>query len=313
MILSVTLNPCVDRAMFFDKIVLNDTNRAIRTERDAGGKGVNVSRIIARLGGRTTACGFIGGGTGDVVTKKLGADGVTVAFTIIEGETRENISIEDASVKAPTTFNDPGPIILPSEAERFLEDLVGLLGVASWITIGGSNPRGLPESYIREIIGRAKSLGVKVSVDADGAVLKEAIAEKPQFVKPNRREAERLLGRELLTTDSVVLASRDVLELLDPGEHSFCVISLGESGAVLSSRQGTFVGGCADVEVRSTVGCGDSLVGGVLWALEEGLDYREALCWGIAAGAATAASDGNDIGTAEVARAVYETISIEKK
>ena len=310
MILSVTLNPCIDRAMFFDSVRLNDTNRAIRSERDAGGKGVNVSRVVAHLGGRTVATGFLGGGTGVTVSEILDRDGVELAFTEIEGETRENVSIEDLSGAAPTTFNDPGPVISEAEARRFLITLEVQLGNAEWLTIGGSNPRGIPSDFITQIVIRAQERGVKVCVDADGAVLQSGLVGRPHFIKPNRKESERLLGRTLSTPSEVVDASREVLTLLDEGPDCFAVISLGEGGAVLSTRSETYVGSCPLVSVRSTVGCGDSLVAGVLWALQGGCTHEEALRWGIAAGASTATSDGCDIGTAQMARELFERVSV---
>ncbi len=311
MILSVTLNPCVDRAMFFDKVTLNDTNRATRSERDAGGKGVNVSRMVARLGGETVATGFLGGGTGLTVSEILAREGVSLSFTQIEGETRENVSIEDMSAAAPTTFNDPGPIISAHEAERLLITLEVLLGNAAWLTIGGSNPRGLPTRFISEIVQRAKEKGVKVCVDADGSVLKEALVAKPHFIKPNRKEAERLLDRSIKTNAEVVAASRDILRFLDDGPDSFVVVSLGEGGAVLSTWTASFVGHTPQVSVQSTIGCGDSLVAGILWGLVEGLSPSVALKWGLAAGASTAASNGCDIGTGRLAKELFERVVIE--
>ena len=135
---------------------------------------------------------------------------------------------------------------------------------------------------------------------------------KPHFIKPNRKEAERLLGRELASQDDIVVASREILRFLDEGPGSFVVVSLGEHGAVLSTPESTYVGQTPVVEVRSTIGCGDSLVAGILWGVQEGLSAEVALRWGLAAGASTAASDGCDIGTARLARELFERVVVEK-
>ncbi len=145
MILTVTLNPSVDHTLFVGTIVLHDTNRVQRTERDAGGKGVNLSRVVAELGGKTSATGFLGGGPGAIIRQVLNDQGVLNEFTEVAGETRINFSIESGD-GPPTSFNEQGPEISPAELDTFRGRLQGHLREAEWLTLGGSLPKGVPTS-----------------------------------------------------------------------------------------------------------------------------------------------------------------------
>ena len=290
MILSVTLNPAVDQQIFVRGLKLGDTNRVIRTEIDAGGKGVNVSRVYAELGHPTMATGFIGGNSGSIIRRVMDAQGCHDHFIEITGETRINVSVEDESGNPPTTFNEKGPVISEHEWKALKEKVAELAKGADWVCMGGSLPPGLPTTAYRDL---AELVSCKVLIDADGEPMKEAMLAKPDFIKPNTAEAERLVGRALETTKAVVEAAIELRNRLKP--TAVAVVTRGELGAVLVCPEGVFVGESAPVEARSTIGSGDSFLGGMLWAIEEGMPLIEAFRWGLAAGAATATTNGMEI------------------
>ncbi len=298
MILSVTLNPSVDHALFLDKLNIGDTNRVERTERDAGGKGVNLSRIVAELGSTTMATGFLGGGPGDYVRGSLDRQGVSNCFVQVEEDTRINFSVEDASDQPPTTFNEKGPTISPERFDELFRVIKGLIDHVRWIAVGGSLPPGVPNDAYARFVRFAHEHGVKVSLDADNEPMRLGVEAGPDFVKPNSKEAARLLGRELREIDDAVAGARELQEKLHKAHahDPIVVISLGERGAVLASSSGVYRGESPKVEAISTVGSGDSLIGGMLWAIEQGKPLGEALQWGLACGAATASTDGSEIG-----------------
>jgi 1-phosphofructokinase family hexose kinase len=290
-ILSVTLNPCVDHALFVENLKISDTNRVTRTETDAGGKGVNLSRVVAELGSPTVATGFLGGGPGAFIRKVLKSQGVKHDFVDIDEDTRMNFSVEDTSGVPPTTLNEKGPLITSDEWKSLLDHFSKYARKATWVTLGGSLPPGVPIDAYAILTHLAKDCGAKVLLDADGETLKQGLVAVPQMIKPNAKEASRLLGTPIDTLDQALVAVKSLLGL----GTEIAILSRGADGAVLATKQGVWSGVSPTVETHSTIGSGDSLLGGFLWALEAGKPIEEAFRYGLAAGAATATTDGSEI------------------
>lgn len=309
MILTVTLNPAVDHALFVDGLKVGDTNRVLRDEIDAGGKGINLSRIAVELGAMSLATGFIGGGTGAFIRKVMARQGVLQDFVEVHGETRTNFSVEDTRGGPPTTFNERGPEIRPEEWEALLAKVRHYSSRAHWVALGGSLSQGLPTDAYRTLGDIAKAGGAKVVLDADGPPQIEGLEAAPDLIKPNAREAERLLGdgRRIETLDEAVRAAIDLRD----GDR-LVVVSIGALGAAMAGPDGVFRGYSPQVESKSTIGSGDSMIGGILAALERGKPLAEALAWGLAAGAATAMTDGSEIGRHHVFERLLPQARVEK-
>lgn len=308
MILSITLNPSVDRTVFLDGLKVHDTNRIARTETDAGGKGVNLSRVAHELGAATTSLAFAGGGSGAYIERVLQSDGVPCRFVPVQGETRINISIEDGSGQPPTTLNEKGPTIHPEEWEKLRLIAVELGRKASWTTMGGSIPPGLGAESYRELAMLLRPLGTRLCIDCDGEAMKHALSIVPDAIKPNRQEAERLLGRKIAKRDDA-LGAADEWHRQGVG---YAMVSLGAEGAVLACAEGRFVGTPPRLESKSTIGSGDSLLGAFFAMLERGAPAADALRWGMAAGAATALTDGSDIGRRDVIESLVKAVEIRR-
>lgn len=308
MILTVTLNPSVDHALFVDKLKLHDTNRVQRCERDAGGKGVNLSRVVAELGGDTVATGFLGGGPGALIRSVLKKQGVTHDFVEVDADTRINFSVEDDSGEPPTTLNERGPEITTQDLKELFEHVERYAKKAKWLCMGGSLPPGVPKEVYRDLAKIGEDAGCRLVLDADGEPMKLGMSAKLDLIKPNEAEAGRLLGRELESDDDVVAA---VQELKD--KASIVIISRAEKGAVLGHDGQVFIGRAPKVETRSTIGSGDSLIGGMLWAIESGKSVDEAFKWGIAAGAATATTDGSEIARRPVIERLLGDVRVEAR
>lgn len=295
MLLTVTLNPCVDHLLLVEKLAVGDTNRVKRSEKDAGGKGLNTSRVYAHMRGVTIATGFLGGATSSFIRHVMKEENVLDGFVYVSGETRTNFSVEDESGNPPTTFNQRGPTISPGEWLA-LKEKVGMLAVkAEWVSFGGSLPPGVETNAFYELSLIAKEKGAKVVIDADGAVLSEGLKAMPDFIKPNTPEASRVLGRPLVTDEDVLAGAQELYDLIGGGNR-IVVISRGAKGAVMTCEAGTFVGTSPSITPRSSIGSGDSMIAGMLWAFGQGKPAEEALRWGLAAGAATALTDGSAIG-----------------
>jgi len=313
LILTVTLNPSIDHTVYVRRLVVGDTNRVSRIETDAGGKGVNLARIVARLGGRALASGFLGGSSGEYVQAVLRRQRVDCDFVWITRPTRTNFNIECSSGGPPTTLNARGPAIGPRPWNALLAKYEALLPTASWVAVGGSVPPRLDPSALAEFVARARALDKNVALDADGEPLRLGLAAGPTFVKPNAAEAGRLVGAPIRSVADAIAAGPAIRRFVGgpASEAAIVVVSLGAAGAVWMSAEGTWVGHAPKVEVRSTIGSGDSLVGAALWALERGAGHAEALRWGIAAGAATATTNGADIAARDTIRRLYANVRVE--
>ncbi len=311
MVLTVTLNPSVDRALFLTELKVGDTNRVVRTETDAGGKGVNLSRVLRELGGETVATGFLGGGPGAYICKVLDDQTVPHCFVEVRGDTRTNFSVEDAAQNPPTTFNEKGPEVTGNDIENLVNRVKEYLPKLTWLAMGGSLPPGAPSDIFFRLTNLAHEAGVKVLVDADGEAMRLAMAASPDFIKPNEKEASRLLGRDLSGRNDAIQATLELYHQLGGGDK-IAVISRGAGGAVIACSEGEFDGITPAVEMRSTIGCGDSMLGGMLWAMGQGKSMEEAFRWGLAAGAATASTDGTEIARRSVVENLFDKARIER-
>ncbi|MCB8933667.1 MAG: 1-phosphofructokinase family hexose kinase [Chthonomonadaceae bacterium] len=310
MIATVTLNPSIDHSLFVKRLCVGDTNPVLRTEIDAGGKGINLARVAAEMGATTLAVGFLGGGPGAYVRRVLDDQGVRHAFVETREPTRENFGVEDESDAPPTTFNARGPRIESDELERLMALCGEVAGKCRWAAMGGSVPPGVPSGIYQELAALFLRSGCRVLVDADGDALREALEAGPDLCKPNAKEASRLLGRPVASTHDAVAAAHEILARQGSHRGRMTIVSLGADGAVLATPEGTWIGETPKVKARSTIGSGDSMLGAFLWALEEGRPLTEAFRWGLAAGAATATTDGSEIARRPVVERLFAEASI---
>lgn len=288
MLLTITPNPSIDIAVFVaGRLKVSDRNEIRGIERYAGGKGANVARTYARLGGRARASGFVGGLWAAEFLASLEADHVEERFIPIKESIRINYSIEDTTGAAPTQLSEVGPLIQAAESDQLIRSLPSLGAGADFATLNGSLPQGLAATFYARIV-KALPESCKVGLDADGEPLRLGLAARPHFVKPNENEASRLLGRRVQSDDEAIEAAREIRAMVKP--CGFALLSRGDRGAILSSADGDWLGRPPIVEVQSTVGCGDAMVAGMVWALGEGHSLPEAFRWSLACGAATAAT-----------------------
>lgn len=306
MITTVTLNPAVDEAIAIEEIALGEINRCDLDAVDPGGKGLNASRVIARLGRRTLALGFVAGVTGALIRARLDAEGVPHAFDDVPGLTRINVMVLERRVSRRTRLYLPGPRVGAADLARVRERLAALTE-GETVVIGGTVPPGLEPSVYGDLVGWLRERGVRTVVDASGAALESALAAGPELIKPNVEEAVALIGRPLAGDDDVLEAARSLRAL----GAARVVISQGPHGAIGVDAEGAWKVRAPAVLVRTTVGAGDSMVAGLAIAVDEGMGLAEGLRLGTAAGTATCAVPGTQLGSrAEVERLLAE-ITVE--
>ncbi len=294
MIISLTLNPALDKTVFVPRLALGEVNRVARSQLDPGGKGINVSRVVHRLGRPTIAFGFLAGNLGAMMARALDDEGVAHRFVWVPGETRLDVVVVDEATGRGTKLYDRGPEIDRASLDALLADVSRWLTGCRVLVAAGSLPPGVPPDVYARILDEADRRGVRTILDADGETLRLGLAGRPHVIKPNVEEAEALLGRALPDHAAVVAAAR---ELRNRGPR-VVVISMGARGSICATEQALHHAVPAPVERRSTVGSGDSLVAGMAIALAEDLSVTEGLRLGTAAGAATAMTAGTQLGTA---------------
>lgn len=285
-VLTLTSNPAIDVALAVDALVPDHKLRARSASREAGGGGVNVARVLRRLGVNVDACVVAAGATGDELVTLIEAESVSTIAITVSGLTRESISITDSAGGRQYRIVVDGPII--DDPDGLSEAVVRAADGAGLVVLSGSQARGLPVGFSRSM---AAGLGPeRVIVDCSGDALAEVISGSAFLVKPSRRELASMLTWTPVTSGEIEIGAREVLAR---GQVEHLVVSLGPRGAMLVPREADTVWFTVPhVEVKSTVGAGDSMVAGIVSGLVDQLDVASAVRRGVAAGTATATSSG---------------------
>lgn len=281
MIVTLTLNPSLDRTIEVDRLTRGAVIRAGGAHLDPGGKGVNVTRALLANGVPSRAVLPCGGDDGHQLIRLLELEGVDVLAVPTSGPTRSNVTLAEPDGTV-TKINEPGAPMSPEDLERVAAAVLTAAGSADWVVVCGSLPPGVPVDVYATLAARFAAAGIRVAVDTSGPALLAAIAAGAVLVKPNREELAEAVGRPLSSLGDVVDACR---ELRSWGAGTV-LASLGADGAVLVDGEGVVVGESRLIEPRSTVGAGDSFLAGFLAAGAGGAGaLAEALAWGAAAAA----------------------------
>jgi 1-phosphofructokinase len=313
MIVTVTLNPAVDRVVVLDELRLGDTNRVTDGEIDPGGKGVNVSRVLHELGGESVAMGFVAGSLGHFIIASLNKAHIPNCFIHIPGQTRQNLAIVETSFHRHTMLNEAGPETEPKFLRRLEQQLSKRIAPGDWVVLAGSVPPKIPVSIYADLADLVHAAGGNVCLDTDGLPLIAGIRARPELVKPNREELERLVGRRIFSDAQIIQA---VVDLRAQGIR-YVVVSMGRAGTMALGPDGAWRAYPPLIETVSAIGAGDSLVAGLVLALSRGESLEEGLRLGTAAGAATAMRPGTRLARAEdiarlLQRVVVQPLSLQK-
>ena len=287
MIYTITLNPALDRTLYVKKIQYDDSSRIEKEQRYAGGKGIDVSRVLTILGVDNKALGFVGGFAGEELEGRLLNKGISSDFISISGETRTNIIVNDISTGTQTVFSARGPEITPHALMQLIHKVENLKE-PDMVTISGSLPPGVNPEIYRKIIEIAKNREATVVLDTDGDALKVGIDSYPDVIKPNIHELSRLKGMELKAMDGIIKAARSFREQ----GVEIVLVSMGAEGILLVAEKEGYVASPPKVKVQNTIGAGDSAVAGFIYGLTQGRELKDALSFAVAAGTATTLKPG---------------------
>ncbi|KXT76275.1 1-phosphofructokinase [Streptococcus sp. DD12] len=302
MIYTVTLNPSIDFIVRLDNLALGEVNRMTSDDKFAGGKGINVSRILKRLGIANTATGFIGGFTGRFVTDGLDAEGIKTDFVAVDQDTRINVKIKAGE---ETEINGQGPHITEEQLQA-LEQILSGLSSDDTVVFAGSAPSNLGNAVYNRLIPVAKKAGAQVACDFEGQTLLDSLAYHPLLVKPNNHELGDIFG---VTLTELADIERYAKEILAKGAQNV-IISMAGDGALLVTPEASYFAKPIKGQVKNSVGAGDSMVAGFTGQLVETGDVIEAFKWGVACGTATTFSD--DLATSEYIKEIYQKVEVEK-
>ncbi|MFQ5972284.1 MAG: 1-phosphofructokinase family hexose kinase [Alphaproteobacteria bacterium] len=302
-IVTLTLNPSVDSSCQADDVVAIRKVRTFEERYEAGGGGINVSRVIRELGGETIAVYLAGGLTGHAFNDMVDEIGLDTRHIEIAGSTRVSHVVYERSTGQEFRFTPSGPEIRESEWRSCLEVLSSL--EFDYIVASGSLPRGVQSDFYARVAHIAHERGARFVLDTSGTALYEALKEGVYLVKPNLRELQHLLGRKAHDrAEQAVLA----LEVVSSGRAEIVTLSLGADGALLAHDNETRHVASPHVEVRSAVGAGDSFVGAMTLGLAQERSLLDAFILGVATGTATVMTMGTELCHREDVENLYEQI-----
>jgi len=304
-IVTLTLNPAIDKSSAIDTVASEIKMYCDEPTFDPGGGGLNVSRAIKKLGGDSLAIFACGGPTGEMLKELLEREHLTMQPISIAAYTRENLIVYEKTTGLQFRFGMPGAHLGEAELQSCTD--AALNSGAEYLIASGSLPPGVPIDYYAQLTRSAHTKGMKVIVDTSGAALQALKGADPFLLKPNIGELEMFSGEKFKGEKRLREVGR---KLIDENLADVLVVSLGAGGAVLITQEKFVQMRPPVVPVKSKVGAGDSMVGGIVWALSEGKDLVDAVRWGIATGSAAVMSEGTSLDRIDDADEIYPQISV---
>ena len=308
MILTVTMNPSIDVSYPLNQLNIDTVNRVTKVSKTAGGKGLNVSRVLSQLNASLTATGVIGGHFGDYLTEQLDKDGIPHSFSKIAGETRSCIAILHEGKQ--TEILESGPEVSKEEQAEFVANFEKLLADTSFITISGSLPKGIGHDFYSLLIEKATAADVKVLLDTSGETLKTSIesAYKPFLIKPNETEIADLLGKEINSESELM----DALEDEEFDGIEWIVVTLGADGAIVKKGKDYYKVSIPTIEVVNAVGSGDSTIAGLAFALAENKSPEDVMKSGMVTGMLNTQEEKTGFINVDNYDSLFNQIKVEK-
>ncbi len=307
MIVTVTMNPAIDKTVDIERLERGGLNRISHVELDAGGKGINVSKTISELGGKSIATGFIAGNTGKIIQSVMNEWNIENDFIEVSGETRTNTKVFEKTGEL-TELNEPGPVVEEKDVKALLDKLESYAKEDTLFVLAGSIPRGVEKDIYRQMIERVHRKGAKVLLDADGELFTKALEAGPDIIKPNRVELEQYAGMDYVASEQELL--QVATKLMEKGIETVAV-SMGKSGAIFLKENYKVKCQGLKVKAHSTVGAGDAMVAALSYSWDQKMSDEDMvkMCMAVSAGAVT--TIGTKPPSREVVDSLIEQVTIE--
>lgn len=308
MIITVTMNPAIDKTVEIDQLLPGGLNRIRKVEYDAGGKGINVSKTIRELGGTSIATGFLGGNAGKTIQSVLDKKEIGNDFIQVDGETRTNTKVFEKN-GAVTELNEPGPVISEDQIHALLQKLEGYADDHTLFVLAGSIPAGVDRNIYAEITRLVHKKGAKVLLDADGELFRNSLEAVPDIIKPNRVELEEYAGFDYRASQEELLNLARKIRQKGIGTVA---VSMGKSGAMLVKDGYEVRCPALSVKAHSTVGAGDAMVAALAYSWDQRLDDDALTRLCIAASAGAVTTIGTKPPTKDLVDQLAEQVIIER-
>lgn len=307
MIYTVTLNPAIDKTIVLDKLLLGNVNRSISSRDDIGGKGINVAKVIKNLGYNVCALGFIGKENSDYIYRKLNKYGVCHDFIEVDGETRTNIKIVEREEGIFTDINQCGFSVDSLDLEKLIRKLKNRVNREDVVVLSGSLPKGIESNVYKVIIEQLKQKDVKVILDAEGQALRYGIEANPYLIKPNINELKTIVN----CSEDIEDIKQSVEEFVNKG--IVVAVSMGENGALLFSKEQSLYSKPLKVDVKSTVGAGDSMVAAFAIGIHENMPLEDTFRLAIASSTAKVTMEGSQAPNRKEIIKYIELVEIQRR
>lgn len=300
-IVTLTVNPSLDKSTHFKGLIAEQKIRCEKPRYDAGGGGINVSKAIAKLGGKSSCIFTSGGSSGEMLEDLIATEKLESIVIKTKNWTRENFIAFENTSKAQYRFGFPGNEFLEKEKNKILQTIKELK--TNYLVISGSLNQGLATNFYQKIVEIAKESNIKVVVDTSGEALQKVLETGVYLIKPNLGELAKLIGVEHLELEDVEKAAQ---KLIENQSAEIVVVSLGAEGAILVTQDETHFVKAPKVAKKSTVGAGDSMVGGMVWALSQNKSMKEVTQWGVCCGTAATMNEGTQLFKLEDAKRLFD-------
>jgi len=292
MIVTVTLNPCIDRTCMIRTLKVGGMNRIVTDRRDVSGKGINVSLALSQNGVPVRTCGLLYRGGSELFMTSLRSLGIEYDNIVVDGSIRENIKLWDRDTDVTTEVNQSGAFVSSEAWQAFKAFFLEYVEGADLAVLSGSVPKGLPDTAYRELIELASGKSVPCILDAEGPLLLEGLKAHPLLIKPNEYEFDTAFHPENPELETMIGRAQEVV---GEGCCRYICITLGKRGALMVCEAGAWYCRTPDVDIKCTQGAGDSMVAGIAMAYERGLDEGQMLSYGVAMAAGTLSREGTQM------------------
>jgi 6-phosphofructokinase 2 len=300
-IVTLTVNPALDKSTHFKGLVAEQKIRCSEPRFDAGGGGINVSKAISRLGGKSMAVFTSGGPLGKMLEELVAKESIDFQAIPIQTLTRESFVAVDDNTNSQYRFGFTGGEITTEEEQTVLNAIAHLK--PKFMVASGSLNEGLSADFYQKVAEIAKKSNSKLIVDTSGEALKKVLETGAYLIKPNVGELAKLVGVERLEMEEVNDAAKQIIA---KGGAEIVVVSLGPQGAVLVTKDNYEFVPAPNVAKKSTVGAGDSMVGGMVWAISQNKSLKEVIRWGVACGSAATMNEGTQLFKSNDAQRLFD-------
>jgi 6-phosphofructokinase 2 len=309
-VVTLTMNPSIDLSVSLERVLPFHKLRCAEGRRDPGGGGINVARVLKRLGADVTAVYVAGGTLGQLLRRLIDAEGIPASTVAIDGETREDFTVLEQSTGAQYRFVLPGPHVAEQEWRRCLDGLVALDSRTRFIIGSGSLPPGVPDDFYGRVAQLAKQGLRKIIIDSSGPALRTAVEAGVYLIKPSLNEFRGLMGGDapLETQVDWIEACR---RIVDRGHVEVVALTLGDRGALLVTRDRVLRAQALAIKPVSIVGAGDSFLGAMIWSLAAGHGLETAFRYGVAAGSAALLVPGTELCQREDVERLIKDVRVE--